>query len=191
VLIPQEAYVFGGTVRDNLTYLRPDATDAEVTGAVAAVGAEPLLARLGGYAAELAPAELSGGERQVVALVRAYLSPAPVVVLDEATSNLDPTAERRAEEAFAARGGTLIVIAHRLSSALRARRVLVLDGTTATLGDHSTLLATSSLYRQLFGAWDGTDLGPSRNVGAAFPERARATADPRSAPETPRIRETG
>ncbi|HEV7756604.1 MAG TPA: ABC transporter ATP-binding protein [Mycobacteriales bacterium] len=191
VLIPQEAYVFGGTVRDNLTYLRPDATDAEVTGAVAAVGAEPLLARLGGYAAELAPAELSGGERQVVALVRAYLSPAPVVVLDEATSNLDPAAERRAEEAFAARGGTLIVIAHRLSSALRARRVLVLDGTTATLGDHSTLLATSSLYRQLFGAWDGTDLGPSRNVGAAFPERARATADPRSAPETPRIRETG
>jgi ATP-binding cassette subfamily C protein len=191
VLIPQEAYVFTGTVRDNLTYLCPGATDTQVTEAAAALGADALLRRLGGCAAELAPGGLSAGERQALALIRAYLSPAPVVVLDEATSNLDPVAERRAEEAFAARPGTLIVIAHRLSSALRARRVLVLDGTSATVGDHSSLLATSSLYRQLFGAWDGGEIGSSRNNGTAFTERPRALSFPRSAPDTPRNTGTG
>jgi ATP-binding cassette subfamily C protein len=85
--------------------------------------------------------------------VRAYLSPAPLVVLDEATCHLDPAAERRAENAFAGRG-TLIVIAHRISSALRADRVLVLDGTGAAVGDHPTLLRTSPLYRDLLGHWE-------------------------------------
>ena len=165
VLIPQEAYVFAGSVWDNLTYLRSGAPDAsrstlptspgEVNRAVAAVGAEALVARLGGYSAEVLPDELSAGERQLLALVRAYLSPAPVVVLDEATCHLDPVGERRAEEAFADRGGTLIVIAHRMSSALRARRILVLDGARATEGDHLTLLSTSPLYRELLGHWSG------------------------------------
>jgi ATP-binding cassette subfamily C protein len=159
VLIPQEAYVFTGTVRENLTYLRRDATDAEVRAAVAAVGAEALVDRLGGPAAPLRPAELSAGERQLVALVRAYLSAAPVAVLDEATCHLDPVAERRAEEAFAARRGTLIVIAHRVSSALRARRVLVLDGTGAVLGDHASLLAGSPLYQELLGHWERPPAG--------------------------------
>jgi ATP-binding cassette subfamily C protein len=77
-----------------------------------------------------------------------------VAVLDEATCHLDPAAERRAEEAFAARGGTLIVIAHRVSSALRARRVLVLDGRHAVAGTHDELAATSPLYRQLLGHWE-------------------------------------
>jgi ATP-binding cassette subfamily C protein len=154
VLIPQEAYVFGGTVWDNLTYLRREATSDQVDASVAAVGAEKLVATLGGYSAELVPADLSAGERQLVALVRAHLSPAPLVVLDEATCHLDPAAERRAEEAFATRGGTLIVIAHRLSSALRAHRVLVLDGSSAVVGDHETVTARSPLYRELLGAWD-------------------------------------
>lgn len=155
-LIPQAAYVFTATVWDNLTYLRPTARPAEVDAAVCALGAEALVGRIGGYHAELVPAELSAGERQLVALVRTYLSPAPVVILDEATCHLDPLAERRAEQAFADRGGTLVVIAHRVSSALRARRVLVLDGTGATLGDHATLLATSPLYRDLLGHWQAT-----------------------------------
>jgi ATP-binding cassette subfamily C protein len=99
------------------------------------------------------PAQLSAGERQLLALVRAYLSAAPVVVLDEATCHLDPAAEGRAEAAFAGRAGTLIVIAHRVSSALRARRVLVLDGTRATVGDHASQLAVSPLYRELLGHW--------------------------------------
>jgi len=153
-LIPQEAYVFGASVRDNLRYLNPAADTERLDLAVRSVGADALLTRLGGLDAELVPAELSAGERQLVALVRAYLSPAPIVVLDEATCHLDPVAEARAEEAFAERGGTLIVIAHRVSSALRARRVLVLDGVTATEGDHSELLASSALYRELLGHWE-------------------------------------
>jgi ATP-binding cassette subfamily C protein len=157
VLIPQEAYVFAGTVLANLTYLRPDASPDDVARAVAAVGADGLVLRLGGLGADLVPATLSAGERQLIALVRAYLSPAPLVVLDEATCHLDPGAERRAEEAFAARPGTLVVIAHRISSALRANRILVLDGTGAALGTPAELRATSPLYRELLGHWQGTD----------------------------------
>jgi ATP-binding cassette subfamily C protein len=112
-----------------------------------------LIDRIGGLYAEVKPGELSAGEKQLIALVRAYLSPAPLVVLDEATCFLDPEAERQAEEAFAKRDGTLIVIAHRISSALRARRILVLDGNKATLGTHASLMRTSRLYRDLHGSW--------------------------------------
>lgn len=77
------------------------------------------------------------------------------MILDEATCHLDPAAEARAEEAFAGRPGTLLVIAHRMSSALRARRVLVLDGVRAELGTHEELLAGSPLYRDLVGHWSG------------------------------------
>jgi ATP-binding cassette, subfamily C, bacterial len=149
VLIPQEAYVFTGTLRENLTYFNPDATTADLDVAATMLGAE-----FGDYDAELHPQDMSAGERQLVALVRAYLSPAPLVVLDEATCHLDPAAERRAELAFAARPGALVVIAHRVSSALRADRVLVLDGTSAVVGDHGTLLRTSPLYRDLLGHWE-------------------------------------
>jgi ATP-binding cassette subfamily C protein len=154
VLIPQEAYVFEGTVGDNVTYLRPDAPVALVRRALAAVGAAELVVRLGGLDAPLRPGDLSAGERQLLALARAWLSPAPLVVLDEATCHLDPVAERRAEEAFAARGA-LVVVAHRLSSAVRADRVLVLDGARAVVGDHRTLLTASPLYRELIGGWAG------------------------------------
>ncbi|GAA1131929.1 ABC transporter ATP-binding protein [Kribbella jejuensis] len=153
VLIPQEAYVFSGTVAENVSYLAPDATAAQLERAISAVAAGALVARLGGLPATIHPAQLSAGERQLIALARAYLSPAPIAVLDEATCHLDPDAERCAEEAFAARPGTLIVIAHRISSALRARRILVLDGTEAALGRHSTLLRMSPLYRELLGHW--------------------------------------
>jgi ATP-binding cassette subfamily C protein len=153
VLIPQEAYVFSGTVLDNVTYLRPTASATEADRAIEAVGAEALVRRLGGPAAPIRPSQLSAGERQLIALARSYLSPAPLAVLDEATCHLDPEAERRAEEAFAARPGTLIVVAHRISSALRAQRILVLDGNRATVGQHTTLLRDSPLYRDLLGHW--------------------------------------
>ncbi|GAA0936699.1 hypothetical protein GCM10009558_050550 [Virgisporangium aurantiacum] len=173
VLIPQEAYVFTGTVWDNLVYLRPDAHPVAVLDAIDALGADALVARLGGLGAEVHPGDLSAGERQILALVRAYLSPAPLVVLDEATCHLDPAAERRAEEAFATRGGTLVVIAHRISSALRASRVLVLDGNTATCGDHAAVTAASPLYRELLGHWDArpeqaTIPGGCRSSGIAL-----------------------
>jgi ATP-binding cassette subfamily C protein len=157
VLIPQEAYVFTGTLLDNLTYLRPDASLDEVAAAAAAIGLSPLVQRLGGYRASLDPRALSAGERQLVALTRAYLSPAALVLLDEATCHLDPVAELRAERAFAARPGSLVVVAHRISSALRARRILVLDGTGARLGSHDELLAGSDLYRALVGYWQPAD----------------------------------
>jgi ATP-binding cassette subfamily C protein len=153
VLIPQEAYVFSGTVLENITYLAPAAPTTQVNHAIEAVGAEALVMRLGGPAALIRPSQLSAGERQLIALTRSYLSPAPLAVLDEATCHLDPEAERRAEEAFARRPGTLIVIAHRISSALRAQRILVLDGNQAVVGRHTTLLRESSLYRDLLGHW--------------------------------------
>ncbi|MGH3835905.1 MAG: ATP-binding cassette domain-containing protein, partial [Pseudonocardiaceae bacterium] len=124
VLIPQEAYVFTGTVEENLTYLRDDSTLAEIDEAIDAVGARELVERLGGCRADLDPAVLSAGERQLVTLVRAYLSPARLVILDEATCHLDPVADSRVERAFAQRPGTLVVVAHRISSALHARRIL-------------------------------------------------------------------
>ncbi|MEU6470681.1 ABC transporter ATP-binding protein [Streptomyces massasporeus] len=161
VLVPQEAYVFSGALVENLRYLRPDASDEDVATAVDTVGAGPLVARLGGIGAVIDPAALSSGERQQIALVRAYLSPAPVVLLDEATCHLDPAAEARAEEAFARRPGTLLVIAHRISSALRARQVLVLDGDRVVSGTHGEVLERSELYRDLVGHWRDGGHGPT------------------------------
>ncbi|WKU06444.1 ATP-binding cassette domain-containing protein [Micromonospora sp. HUAS LYJ1] len=151
VLIPQEAYVFTGSLRDNLGYLAPGVPDDVVDRAAARLGLTGLLTRLGGYDALLRPADLSAGERQQVALLRAWLSPAPLTILDEATCHLDPATEARLETAFAARPGTLVVIAHRVSSALRARRVLLLDGRTALLDTHRGLLGRSAAYRALVG----------------------------------------
>ncbi|TQJ91929.1 ATP-binding cassette domain-containing protein [Streptomyces sp. SLBN-31] len=155
VLIPQEAYVFSGTVAENLGHFRADPVpEAELLAAADAVGMGPLLERLGGPGAVVDPATLSGGERQLVALTRAYLSYAPLALLDEATCHLDPRAEERAERAFAARpGGTLVVVAHRISSARRSDRVLVMDGTGTAFGTHDELLDVSPLYRDLVGGW--------------------------------------
>jgi len=171
-LIPQEAYVFAGTLRENLAYLCPSATDAALDAASRAVGLDAAVARLGGYGAQLGSGggrELSAGERQLVALARVFLSPAGIMLLDEATCHLDPAAEARAERAFAARPGTLLVIAHRISSALRADRVLLLDGPTPLLGTHEELLAASPLYADLVGHWEGQGANP---VSAACPRPA-------------------
>ncbi|MEV7414727.1 ABC transporter ATP-binding protein [Streptomyces sp. NPDC089919] len=157
-LVPQEAYVFPGTVAANLAYLAPGADRAHLERSAAAVGLSGVIDRLGGLDARLrAPAtELSSGERQLFALARVHAGDAPVVVLDEATCHLDPVAEERAEAAFADRPGTLIVIAHRLVSATRARRVLLLDGARTDLGSHAELLVRSPQYAELVGHWEGT-----------------------------------
>ncbi|MGC9497564.1 ATP-binding cassette domain-containing protein [Streptomyces sp. WG7] len=161
VLVPQEAYVFSGSLMENLRYLRPDAGEEDVVAAVDEVGAAPLVSRLGGIGALIDPATLSSGEGQQIALARAYLSPAPLVVLDEATCHLDPAAEARAEEAFARRPGSLVVIAHRISSARRARHVLVLDGGRVVSGVHHEVLERSPLYRDLVGHWSDDEHDPS------------------------------
>ena len=180
VLIPQEAYVFAGTLAENILYLRTASgadgaagadgvaggpPGAELDAAAEAVGLSALASRLGGYDAVVNPAALSAGERQLIALTRAYLSPAPIAILDEATCHLDPAAEAQAEAAFASRHGTLIVVAHRITSALRAQRVLVLDGNRAQAGDHDSLLASSAMYQDLVGYWSVTSGSAEVRVG--------------------------
>jgi ABC-type multidrug transport system fused ATPase/permease subunit len=167
VLIPQQAYVFRGTLEENLRYLADDAPQAALDRSVTAVGLAPLRDRIGGYGATLEPATLSAGERQLIALARAHLSPARLVVLDEATSHLDPTAEAVAETAFAERDGTLVVVAHRISSAQRGRRILVMDGRLVTVGTHDDLTVRSPLYRELVGHWRGDGAPASGNGSGA------------------------
>ena len=154
-MVPQEAYVFAGSLRDNLVYLRPSASDDEVLASAQAIGLGRVLARLGGLDAEidLAKSGLSAGERQLVCLVRAHLSASPIVVLDEATCHLDPAAEDRAERAFMATGRTLIVVAHRMSATLRAKRVLVMDADKVVIGRHAELLQRHALYADFHATW--------------------------------------
>ncbi|MEU6717423.1 ABC transporter ATP-binding protein [Nonomuraea sp. NPDC046802] len=151
VLVPQESYVFSGTVEENLRYLNPGAGERELGVAVQEVGAENLIAGLGGMHAQVEPERLSAGEKQLIGLSRAYVSQAHVVILDEASCHLDPVAEAKAELAFRSRPGTLIVIAHRASSALRAEQILLLDGTRASFADHRHLVESSELYAELVG----------------------------------------
>ncbi|GLW72408.1 ABC transporter ATP-binding protein [Kitasatospora phosalacinea] len=171
-LVPQEAYVFAGTVRENLCWPSGAHSDAELATAAHRVGSARLLARLGGPDGRIAaPAALSAGERQLLALTRAFLSPAPVVVLDEATCHLDAEAELRAEEAFAARPGTLVVIAHRIGSAARADRVLLLDAPGPLLASHADLQVLSPFYRACSGGSSADEHAPSGARGTAGPSR--------------------
>lgn len=155
-LVPQEAYVFAGTVRENLAYLAPGTADHVLHDIAGRFGLDPVIERLGGLDGAVPPGGtgLSAGERQLIALTRTYLAPAPIVILDEATCHLDPAAERRAEREFARRGGTLVVIAHRISSALHARRVMLVDSGHVVSGSHADLLKDSARYRELVGYWN-------------------------------------
>ena len=154
-MVPQEAYVFAGSLRENLIYLRPSASDDEIAASAAAVGLDRVLDRLGGLDAEvnLSKSGLSEGERQLVTLVRAHLAASPIFVLDEATCHLDPAAEERAERAFMALGCTLIVVAHRMAATGRARSVLVMDGAGIDVGSHEELLGRNALYADFHGLW--------------------------------------
>jgi ATP-binding cassette subfamily C protein len=170
VVIPQEAYTFVGTVGENLRYLNPDATVTDLDTVVEALGLHPVVTRLGGYDAMLDRRTLSAGERQLIALARAHLTEAPILILDEATCHLDPVTEERVERVLAARRGTLIVVAHRISSALRAQRIILMDGTNLVTGTHQELLALSPLYQELVGNWgdcEGSDEGPRRPLGCS------------------------
>ena len=159
-LIPQEGFLFNGTLRDNLHYARPDATDDDLWRVCAAVGIEPwvraLPERLDTLVRERG-SRFSAGERQLVALARAMLADPAVIVLDEATANLDPETEARVEEALGTvlEGRTAIVIAHRLRSAERADRVVMMNaGRVIALGSHHALVADSAEYARLVGVWE-------------------------------------
>ena len=157
--VPQESFLFTGTVRDNIAYGRPGAGDAEVEAAARAVGAHEVVSALpGGYLHELAERgrSLSAGQRQLLALARAQLVDPAILILDEATSNLDLLTEARVSAAMdrVARGRTTIVIAHRLQTARGADRIAVLDsGRLAEIGSHDELLAAGGRYAGMWTAF--------------------------------------
>jgi ATP-binding cassette subfamily B protein len=158
-VVPQEPFLFAGTIRDNIAFARPDASDEEILQAVRVVGLEDLIARLpGGLASPCHErgSTLSSGERQLLALARAFLARPRVLVLDEATSNLDLASEIKVERALDAllEGRTAIIIAHRLSTAMRADRIAVIgDGRVVELGCHDELVARRGPYAAMYATW--------------------------------------
>ncbi|MEV6695715.1 ABC transporter ATP-binding protein [Streptomyces sp. NPDC051453] len=160
-VVPQEAYLFQGTVRDAIAYGRPDATDAQVEAAARAVGAHEMIATLeGGYLHEVAERgrNLSAGQRQLIALARAELVDPDILLLDEATAALDLATEAQVNQATDRIAGkrTTLVVAHRLTTAARADRVVVMaDGRVAEDGTHAELLALGGRYAELWRTFAG------------------------------------
>ena len=159
LFVPQEGHLFSGTIADNVRLARPDAADEEVREALAAIGALDRFERLpDGLDTDVRArgVRLSAGERQLVSLARVMLADPAVIVLDEATSSVDPGTERAVERALktVAQGRTVITIAHRLSTAERADRVAVLDrGRLVEVGTHEDLVGRGGYYAGLWSSW--------------------------------------
>jgi subfamily B ATP-binding cassette protein MsbA len=157
-LVPQEPALFSGTVRDNIAYARPDASDADVLAAARAAHAIEFIERLPDGLATLVGergVKLSGGQRQRIALARVFLKNPALVVLDEATSSLDNESERLVEIAMEdlLRGRSTLIIAHRLRTVRRADRVLVIDhGRVVESGTHEQLMTSGGIYGKLYRA---------------------------------------
>jgi ATP-binding cassette subfamily C protein CydD len=157
--VPQNPYLFHGTVAENIRLARPDASFDQVTRAARQASAGRFIEALPqGYDTLIGErgARLSGGEAQRIALARAFLKDAPLLILDEATANLDPEIEALVQEAMVRLlpGRTALIIAHRLSTVYRASRIVVLDrGRIAEEGTHAGLMQQGGLYRQLVGAY--------------------------------------
>ena len=161
-IVPQEGYLFSGSIRENIAFGRPDATLEEIQEAAAAVGATGFIDGLpDGIETEVGErgVHLSAGQRQLVAFARALLAEPRILILDEATSNVDvrteKTIERGLERLLA--GRTAIVIAHRLSTIRRAGKIVVLaGGGIAEAGTHDELIEANGPYARLYGAWEET-----------------------------------
>ena len=174
-VVPQEPFLFAGTVRQNVGFARPDAGDAELHEALRAVGIDDVVERLGGLDGIVHErgSTLSAGERQLLALARTFVSQPRVLVLDEATSNLDLRSEAQIERALDVllSGRTAVVIAHRLATARRADRIAVVhDGRIIELGAHDDLVAVGGRYATMFDTWESHSEGTIRSTGPVPPQ---------------------
>ncbi|HKF82517.1 MAG TPA: ABC transporter ATP-binding protein [Solirubrobacterales bacterium] len=158
-IVPQEGFLFSGSVRENVAFGRPEASEEEIEAAIAAVGATDFVTRLPqGLDTEVGERgiQLSAGQRQLLAFARALLAEPRILILDEATSNVDVRTEKTIERGLERllHGRTAIVIAHRLSTIRRAGKIVVLeDGQIAEQGTHDELIAAGGPYSKLYGAW--------------------------------------
>ncbi|MGH9045277.1 MAG: ABC transporter ATP-binding protein [Acidimicrobiales bacterium] len=158
-VVPQEPFLFAGTVRENVAFARPDATDDEVREAIRAVGLLEVIERLPeniNTEVHERGQSLSSGERQLIALARAFLAHPRVLVLDEATSNLDLLSESKIERALDVLlgGRTAVLIAHRLTTAMKADRIVVVDeGGIVEVGSHDQLVSRDGRYAQMYETW--------------------------------------
>lgn len=158
-IVPQEGFLFSGTIAENIAFGRPGATREQIAAAAAAVGADAFIARLErGYDTEVGErgAQLSAGQRQLIAFARALIADPRILILDEATSNVDVHTENRIEQGLRRllAGRTAIVIAHRLSTIRHAGLIVVLEhGRIAEQGTHDDLLAREGRYWSLYRAW--------------------------------------
>lgn len=159
--VPQESILFHRTIRENIAYSRPDATDKEIETVAAKAHSDEFIAKLPqGYNTLVGErgVKLSGGERQRIAIARAMLKNAPILVLDEATSSLDSVSEGYIQDAFTElmKGKTTLVIAHRLSTIQKMDRIVVLEhGTIVEMGTHKELIEKSGIYADLWNRQSG------------------------------------
>ncbi|MGO9560574.1 MAG: ABC transporter ATP-binding protein, partial [Acidimicrobiales bacterium] len=172
-VVPQEPVRFAGTIRDNIAFARPDATTAEVDEAIRAVGLVELVEGLPEglhTVVQERGQSLSSGERQLIALARAFLAHPRVLVLDEATSNLDLASETKIEAALDVllEARTAVLVAHRLSTAMKADRiVVVVDGQIAEQGPHEQLVASGGRYAEMYATWVSQSGANDGEVAAA------------------------
>ena len=158
-MVPQEPFLFAGTIRDNISFARPDAGEEAVEEAVRTVGLSELIERLPDGLDTVVHERgqsLSSGERQLIALARAFLAHPRVLVLDEATSNLDLQSETKIEAALDVllEARTAVLIAHRLSTAMKADRIVVVDdGRIVEVGTHDALVAAGGRYAEMYETW--------------------------------------